>query len=174
MTTERVHDIESRALEVAHVAGRHGEAMHESSRRDQAVFDRHGASGRAKAGEQLGPTEARLRFPGQAVQAPHPLIEPALESRPPPSAGKHEHAESDLAEDHRIDDDRILVTPQPVDGGRRGIRPGRLAKDVGVDEVLQRESVDSDLIGRKKPFSGQASSQSTTPRLGREARRTRR
>jgi hypothetical protein len=46
-----------------------------------------------------------------------------------------------------------------------GIRLGarRLAQNVGVNQDCHSVSVDSDSIGTKKPFSGQARSHSRTP-----------
>src|SRR5262249_17957560 len=50
-------------------------------------------------------------------------------------------------------------------------RLGGFTEDVGVDQVRHRVLVDSDSTGTKNPFSGHASSQSTTPSLGRALRR---
>src|SRR5687767_9010705 len=65
-----------------------------------------------------------------------------------------------------------VVPPQPVDhtGVRAG--PGGFAQDVGIDQVLQSVSVDSDSMGMKKPLAGQESSQSTSPSLGDGSTRT--
>jgi len=51
---------------------------------------------------------------------------------------------------------------------------GRLAQNIRADQALHSVSVDSDSIGTKKSFCGQASSQSMAPSFGRGARRTRR
>ena len=115
-----------------------------------------------------------LRFPREAVQPADPVVEPALEPGATLPPGKQEDAEADLPEDHRVHGDQPFVAPEP--GDHHGVRPGpgRFAQDVGVDEVLHSESVDSDGTATKKPFSGQASSQSTTPAFFGDARRTRR
>jgi len=50
----------------------------------------------------------------------------------------------------------------------------RLAQNVGVNQVLHSASVDSESMGTKKSFCGQASSQSIPPTLCGAARRMRR
>lgn len=66
----------------------------------------------------------------------------------------------------------MLIALEPVNGpGVRGRLRG-FTEDVGVDEIRHRVSVGSDSMGTKNPFSGHASSQSTTPWFGRAVRRT--
>jgi hypothetical protein len=91
-----------------------------------------------------------------------PGVEPPLETGAPPPAGQQENAEAQLTEDDRIDDDFTLVLSEPVNHFGIGHLLGWLAEDVSVDKIFHSVSVDSESIGRKKPFSGQASSQSTT------------
>src|SRR5437899_2080756 len=85
-------------------------------------------------------------------------IEPPLEARSALSRG--------------IGGDVSLVLPQPLDDARVGDRLCGLAQNVGVDQISHSASVDSDSIGTKNPFSGQARSQSTTLSFGERVRRT--
>jgi hypothetical protein len=55
------------------------------------------------------------------------------------------------------------VATKPVERTRVWSDLRRLAQYVGVDEVGHSVSVDSDSMGTKNPFSGHASSQSTSP-----------
>src|SRR2546428_733871 len=146
--------------------------MHESRGSNETVFDRHRASGRTKRGKQLRPSHPRLRLPRQAVQPLNAFVKPPFQPSSALPLGQEKDAEPDFAEDERVDGDVGLMLPQPVDdlGIWRGL--GGFAQDVRVDEELHSVSVDSDSIGTKKFFSGQPSSQSTTPSLGRVGRRT--
>jgi hypothetical protein len=100
-----------------------------------------------------------------------PASNPPLEAGAPPSVVQQENAEAQLAEADGIYGDFTFVVAQPFDPF--GIREplGRLAEDVGVDQISRNVSVDSDPTGTKKPFPGQASSQSTTPSFGASERR---
>src|SRR5205823_1932881 len=82
--------------------------------------------------------------------------------------------ESQLAEDDGIDGDVLLVSAKPRHYARIGRWFRRLAQNVGVDQILHSVSVDSESMGTKKPFCGQASSQSMAPSFCGAARRTRR
>ncbi len=90
-------------------------------------------------------------------------IEPLFEPPTAFSDRQDEDPESNLAEDHRIDGDFLLMARQPSQHPWVGIGLGGFAENVGVDQIGHSVSVDSDLMGTKKPFSGQASSQSTRP-----------
>ncbi len=105
------------------------------------------------------------------MEAEGPFIEPLFESGAPLASGEDQDSEPELSQDHRIHSQGSFVSSKPRDHGRVRLGPGRLAQNVGVDEIFQSESVDSDSIGTKKPFSGHKSNQSRTPALGREARR---
>src|SRR6185503_5433178 len=113
-----------------------------------------------------------LRFPRQTVEALHACVEPLLELGSALALWQKEHAEADLAKNDRIDDHVALVAAEPLDNPRARRRLRRLTEDVGVDQILHTVSVDSDSMGTKNPFSGQASSQSTTPSFGGIAVRT--
>ena len=73
-----------------------------------------------------------------------------------------------------IDGDIRLMCAKPRHNPRIGFWFRRLAQNVGVDQVLHSASVDSESMGTKNSFCGQASSHSTAPWFGGAARRTRR
>lgn len=106
------------------------------------------------------------------MQALDAIVKPLLEAFSPLSLRQKQNAEPHLAQDDRIDDDILLVTPKPVDDVRVRRRLGDLAQHVRVDQELHSVSVDSDSMGTKKSFSGQARSQSTNPSLAFVGRRT--
>ena len=84
------------------------------------------------------------------------------------------NSESDLTQNDRINDDLRFMGAQPVDHACRRLWPSGLTQHVGVDKIGHKVSVDSDSIGTKYPFSGHASSQSTSPSLAGGSLRTRR
>jgi prevent-host-death family protein len=51
LSAKRVHDLDSRLLEIAPISGDHGDFVDEGRRRDQAVFDRHGLAPGAELGK---------------------------------------------------------------------------------------------------------------------------
>ena len=119
--------------------------------------------------------QARVRVPGQTMETPDPpRIEPAFLGGPLPPLGKDENPESQFAENDGIDGDLWLMCAKPRHDTRIGRWFCRLAQNVGVDQVLHSASVDSESIGTKKSFCGQASSQSMTPSLCGAAHRMRR
>src|SRR5207244_1990292 len=99
-------------------------------------------------------------------------LEPAFQGGPLLSPGKDENSESQFAENDGIDGDLRLMCAKPRHHARIRLGFRRLAQDVGVDQVLHCASVDSESMGTKKSFRGQASSQSTAPSFGGAARRT--
>ena len=147
--SEGVHHRAAGCAEVRDVACGDAQAMPERRGRDQAVLDRHRATGLAQPCEQLRPAQAGLRVPVDAQQPAHARVEPSLEPAAPPAAREQQDAEPDLAEDDRIDDESCLVPPEPVHDGRPRAWPRGLAQHVGVDQVPHSESVDSDTMGTK-------------------------
>ena len=71
-----------------------------------------------------------------------------------------------LAKNDGVDGDLTLVVAKPLDHLQIRSWPRRLAENIGIDEISHSVSVDSDSIATKKPFSGHARSQSTTPSFG--------
>ena len=138
---------------------------------DKAVFDGHSSPGGAETCEQLRPPRTRLCLPRQTAEPLDASVEPPLETGAPPPAAQEENAEAHLTEDDWIDDDFTLVLSEPVNHLGIGHLLGWLAEDVSVDKIFHSVSVDSDSIGTKKPFPGQASSHSTTPSFGGADRR---
>src|SRR5262249_20559153 len=168
---EGVDNAEAGFLEIDAVSRDHHQVVDQCRGGDKAVFDGHGAPGGTKTREQLRPPQARLRLPRQTANPLDARVEPPLEAGTPPSVAQQENAEAQLAEDDRIYGDFTFVVAQPLDHFGIGKLLGRLAEDVGVDQVSHNVSVDSDSTGTKKPVSGQASSQSTTPSFGASERR---
>src|SRR5436309_5193052 len=168
---ERVHHADLALSEVDTIPRHHGYVMCECRCRDETVLDRHRPAPHAEVGEELCPSQSCGRFPRKAVNAPNAIIEPSFKAGAAFSARQQEGTELDLTEDDRIDGDLALVASQPLDdaGMRSGL--GGLAQNVRVNEVGHRVSVDSDSIETKKPFSGQAKSQSTRPSFGFGVRR---
>src|SRR5215204_3918120 len=83
-------------------------------------------------------------------------------------------SESQLADNHGIDDEFGLVRAEPLDDTTIGAGFGGLAEHVRIDQIRHNVSVDSEAIGTKKPFVGHASSQSTAPAVACGGRLTRR
>ena len=111
---------------------------------------------------------------GRQWRRPTPRVEPAFQGGPLPSLGKDENPESQFAKNDGIDGDVWLMCAKPRHDTRIGRWFRRLAQNVGVDQVLHSASVDSESMGTKKSFCGQASSQSMAPSFCGAARRTRR
>lgn len=145
----RIDERHAGGLEVAAVQGRDSEAMGKGGRGYQAVLNGHWLTAPTKVGEKLGPAQTDSRIPGEAVHPPHSLIEPALQPRASSAPRQQENPEPDLTQDNRVDDELPLVAAQPFDHPLIGLRLGRLGKDVGIDEVLHSESVDSESMATK-------------------------
>lgn len=62
---------------------------------------------------------------------------------------KDENPESQLAKDDRIDGNLRLLGAEPLHYARVGRRSGGLAQNVGIHQVLNSLSVDSERIGVK-------------------------
>src|SRR5262245_3106493 len=159
---ERIDDLHAGLFEIRPVTCRDDQAVHESACGDEAVLDRHRASGCPERGQQFRPARAEDGFTRQAVQAPDALIEPTLEPRTALSFRQQQNAEPDLTEDERIDRDLGFVPSEPSYHVEVRRDLGRLAQDVCIDEEFHSASVDSDSIGTKKSFTGHARNQSTT------------
>jgi hypothetical protein len=108
------------------------------------------------------------------VETPDPLVEPAFQGGPLPSLGKDKNPESKFAQNDGIDGDVSFMCAKPRHNTRIGRWFRRLAQDIGVNQVLHSASVDSESMGTKKSFRGQANSQSMAPSFFGAARRTRR
>jgi hypothetical protein len=93
----------------------------------------------------------------------NPFGKPSLQLLSPRTRRHKMNAEAYLAQNNRIHDDLSFMRAKPINHPPHGLRFGGFAQDVGIDEVFQSVSVDSDWIGTKYPFAGQASSQSTMP-----------
>lgn len=130
---------------------------------DQAVLDRHRTASGAEIGEESSPAQACGCVPTQAVDALDAILEPSLQTFAALSLRQEKDAEKDLAENDGIDSDLSLVLSQPPQNPRIRVGPGGLAEDVRVDQQGQSVSVDSDSMATKKPFSGEARSQSIRP-----------
>src|SRR5580700_8313851 len=108
------------------------------------------------------------------MEKPRPDVEPTFQSGPLSSFGKDENPEPQFAKNDGIDRDFRFMCAKPRQHTRIGLRLCRLAQNVRVDQVLHSASVDSDSMGTKKFFCGQASSQSMAPSFRGASRRTRR
>jgi len=83
------------------------------------------------------------------MDAPDAVVEPALQPIAASAALQQQNAESDLAEDHGIDDELSLVATQPRHDPRIRAWLGGLGEHVRVYEAAHKLSVDSDSIGTK-------------------------
>ena len=108
----------------------------------------------------------------QTVEALDPGLKPFLKPRSSPSFRQKQDSETKLAENDRIDGDFSFVSSQPFNDFRMRCRFGRLAENIGIDEVGHSASVDSASIDTKNPFSGHVSNQSTRPSFDPVLRRT--
>jgi len=173
-TDEWIDNTHAGVHEISTISRGDRQTVDDRSRRDEAILDRHGFSGCAKARQQFRPLQPRVRVPGKTVETPDPRVEPAFQGSSVPSLRKDENPESKFAENDGIDGNIRLMCAKPRHDPRIGRRFRRLAQDVSVDQVLHSASVDSESIGTKKSFCGQSSSQSTAPSFGGAVRRTRR
>src|SRR5262249_24411463 len=146
---------------IAGIASNDCEILNKSGSGDQAILDGHCIARRTQVGQQLSPAEPRRRIPRQTRELRDALFEPLFQSLAAFAGRKEMNTKPNFAENDRVDSKLNLVLSEPLDHflGRRCF--GSLAQYIGVDQVFHRESVDSDSMGTKKPFSGQASSQST-------------
>ncbi len=115
----------------------------------RAILDRHRLPGGAKTRQKFRPLQTRFRVPGQTVETPGSRIEPVFQGSPLPSLGKDQNPESQLAKYDRIDGDVRLMSAKPRHDARVGRRFGRLAQNIGVDQIFHIESVDSESTGAK-------------------------
>lgn len=124
-----------------------------------------------EVGGELRPAKTRGGFLRKADDFGHTLVEPAFQSMMASSGRQQVDPKPDHAKDDGIDRNLTLVPPQPFNhlGIWGGL--GGLAEHVRINKVDHSVSVDSDSMGTKKPFSGQASSQSTSPSFGGSLRR---
>lgn len=171
---KRVDDAHAGVREIGAVSRGYRQIMDGCRRGDKAIFDRHRFAGSAKTSQQFRPFQARVCVPRQTVETPRPSVEPVFQGFPLPSFRKNKNPKSQFTEDDRINGDLPLLCPQPLDHSRIRIGFRRLAQNVGIDQIFHSASVDSDSMGTKKSFTGQARSQSMTPSFGGATRRTRR
>jgi len=121
--------------------------------------------------------EASPAVPPISVPCPRPRADSAQSPTPRRTSApgqKDEDPESQFAENDGIDRDVWLMCAKLCHDSRIGRRFRRLTQNVGVDQVLHSASVDSESMGTKKSFCGQARSQSMAPSFRGAARRTRR
>jgi hypothetical protein len=124
---------------------------------------------RATSAAHANPVSAPQR---QAVQALDSVVKPTFQCGPFFPFRQDENAEAQFSENNGIDGNVPLMDAKPSHHTSIGGRPRRLTQNVGVNPVLQSESVDSEAMGTKKSFCGQASSHSMAPSFGGSARRT--
>ena len=171
---ERIDDTHAGVNEIRTVAGGDGQIVEKRRGRDETVLDRHGLAGPPEVRQQFRPLQAGICVPRQTVEMSDSSVEPSFQSRPLPALGKDENPESQFAKNHRIDGDLRFVGAKPLDHSRIRSWFGWLTQNVGIDQILHNASVDSESMGTKKPFSGQARSQSTVPSFCGAGRRVRR
>ena len=87
---------------------------------------------------------------------------------------EEQNSETKFTQDDRVDDDVSFVGAKPIQDTGMGRRFGGFAQTVRVDRILYNLSVDSELIGTKKSFCGQARSQLMAPLICGTVWRTRR
>ena len=137
-TFEWVEDLDSRGLEVLSVPRDHNQPAGEGGRRDQTVLDGHRPSPGTETRQEFRPAEPRVRIQRDALNPANGLLEPRLESLATLPGRHQSYSVPDFSEYDRIDDDLRFVVPQPCDDARIRSRPGRLGKDVRVNEVSNR------------------------------------
>ncbi len=171
---EWINDSDSGVHKISAVSRGDRQAVNHGRCRDQAILNRHRFPGCPKARQQFRPFQTGIRIPRQTMEMPDPRVEPAFQARSLCSFGQDKDTESKLAQNDGIDRQIPRVCAKPFHNTRIGSWLRGLAQNVGVDQVLHSESVDSESMGTKKSFCGQLSSQSMTPSFGGGARRTRR
>jgi hypothetical protein len=145
-SSEGVDNAEAGFLEIDAVSRDDRQAVDQRRGGDEAVFDGHSVPGGAKTCEQLRPSQACLRLPRQTTKLLDARVEPTLEAGTPPSVAQQENAEAQLAEDDGIYGDFTFVVAQPFDHFGIGELLGRLAEDVGVDQISHTDI--SQYVGR--------------------------
>ena len=115
-----------------------------------------------------------MSAPKEDSAVDRPPRRPAFQGGLLPSLRKDQSPESEFAENDGIDGDIGLMCAKPRNDPRIGRWFRRLTQNVGIDQVLHSASVDSESMGTKKSFCGQASSHAMAPSFGGAASRTRR
>ena len=105
------------------------------------------------------PIAGRYLLPRQTVEALYAFVEPPFQCNALSSSRKYEYAEPQITENDRVDCQFPFIGSKPR---------------YDVQQVLHSESVDSDSMGKKKFFRGQAWSQSMAPSFRGAVRRIRR
>jgi hypothetical protein len=134
----RVYNRHARGVEVPTVEGHDRQIVHECGRSNEAVLDRHRAPLRTKRREQLSPSKPSRGIPGDTLQPLHALLEPALKPTPTATPCEQQNAETDLAQNDRIDGKLGLMEPKPL--GHTPIRLwlGRLREDVRINQKARQ------------------------------------
>ena len=83
------------------------------------------------------------------MQLSHAGVEPLLQLCALPPSVQPENAETNLAENDRVNGHFVLMAPQPRHDPRVGGGPGGLAQNIGVDEISHSVSVNSELNGNE-------------------------
>ena len=110
---EGIEHSDTGAFEVRAIASHDDEAVPEGGRRNEAVLDGHGSTRLLQSRQQLRPFQPRVGLPWKAMETLSSGVEPTFERHPLLSLRQEEDAESQLAEDDRIDGNVALVHSQP-------------------------------------------------------------
>src|SRR5579883_2413315 len=162
-TGKWIDDAHAGVDEISAVARGDRQTVGKRRSRDETVLHRHGLAGSSEICDQFRPRQASILVPRQTVELSDSGVEPAFQRCPLSALGQDENPESQFSQDHRVDSDLRLMNAKPLDYSQVGGWFRRLTEDVGINQIPHRASVDSESMAAKKPFSGQARSQSTAP-----------
>jgi len=172
LLSERINNLDAGLSEIIAVPSDHDQVVNKSRGCDKAIFNGHGLSRCAKLCQQLRPSQAIFSFPRQAMETLDPCGKPLFKFFSAPSSWQKQDTKTKLAQNDGIDHNFSFVLSKPPDDLCIRSRFRRLAQNIGIGQVSHSESVESDSMATKNPFSGHDRSQSTAPSLDCSLRRT--
>lgn len=144
---KRVFDRHPRRAEICNVSRRHSQLVSEGRGGDETVFDWHGPALPFQPRQQICPSVGGDGIEIEDVKARNARAEPLFQAGAPAAGREDEDAVLEFAKDDRADGEITLVAAKPCQRGGVWRRLRRLAQDVGINEIFQRESVDSEGMG---------------------------
>ena len=175
---KRIDDTHANVHEIGTISRGDRQTMDQRSRRDEAVLDRHGFPGCSKTRQQFRPFQPRVRVPGKTLETPGPCVEPAFQgsrflplgrmrilNRSSPRMTGSTAISRSCARSH----DTTRGSGVGFAGSLRTLASTRYftARHTSPRIGLTANRSTQSRFGTKHSFSGQSSSQSTTPWFGR-------
>ena len=169
---KRIQHWHATAGKVSNITSGNDQPVVSSSRCNHRVLDADRKTRSAHTIDQRTPTQSNLQRP---IKAPYPTAhsrKPCFEVRSFPALRQCINALPTLRQNDRIRDAVEHIRLKPVQRLLRGQRLGRLAEQIGIQQVFHSNArglisavVSTSLASLNHPFSGQLSSQSTKSAL---------